>query len=130
MEGEFLDYRAAIPKTSATEVIVQTRAFIDSVERVSLLINDRRRIPVRCIFENNEVKVSCETEIGRANDQFSAEISGEGVEMGFNNRYLLDALRNSEDDEVKIQLNGPISPMTIIPREGDSFLFLVLPVRL
>lgn len=130
LEGDFLDYRAAIPKTNATEVVLQTRAFIDSVERVSLLINDRRRIPVRCIFENQEVKVSCETEIGRANDQFSAEISGEGVEMGFNNRYLLDALRNSEDDEVKIQLNGPISPMTIVPREGDSFLFLVLPVRL
>ena len=130
LEGDFLDYRAAIPKTSATEVVLQTRAFMDSVERVSLLINDRRRIPVRCIFENQEVKVSCETEIGRANDQFPAEISGEGVEMGFNNRYLLDALRNSEDDEVKIQLNGPISPMTILPKEGDAFLFLVLPVRL
>ena len=50
--------------------------------------------------------------------------------MGFNNRYLLDALRNTEGDEVRIELNGPLSPMKILPKEGDSFLFLVLPVRL
>ena len=57
-------------------------------------------------------------------------MEGENVEIGFNNRYLLDALRNADSDEVKIQLNGALSPMKVLPREGDSFLFLVLPVRL
>lgn len=130
LEGEFLDYRAAIPTTSSTEIIVSTRSMIDSVERVSLLITDRLKSPLRCVFEDNQIKISCSTAIGRANDQLDASISGNSVEMGFNNRYLLDALRNSEGDEVKIQLNGPLSPMKILPREGDSFLFLVLPVRL
>ncbi len=130
LEGEFLDYKAAIPNSSSTEVIVSTRAFINSVERVSLLIADRLKSPVRCLFEDNEIKVSCSTAIGRAKDQLSATISGDNVEMGFNNRYVLDALRNTEGDEVKIQLNGALSPMKVLPREGDSFLFLVLPVRL
>lgn len=130
LEGEFLDYKAAIPNSSSTELIVSTRNFIDSVERVSLIITDRLKSPVRCLFENGEIKLSCTTSIGRASDQISAEISGDNVEMGFNNRYLLDALRNSEGDEVKIQLNGALSPMKILPREGNSFLFLVLPVRL
>lgn len=130
LEGEFLDYKAAIPNSSSTEIIVSTRAFISSVERVSLLITDRLKSPVRCLFEDNEIKVSCSTAIGRAKDQLTANITGENVEMGFNNRYVLDALRNTEGDEVKIQLNGALSPMKILPREGDSFLFLVLPVRL
>lgn len=130
LEGEFLDYKAAIPVSSTTELIVSTRSFINSVERVSLLITDRLKSPVRCQFEDNEIKVSCSTAIGRANDQFEANISGNNVEMGFNNRYLLDALRNTEGDEVKIQLNGALSPMKVLPREGDAFLFLVLPVRL
>ncbi|MBE6821702.1 MAG: DNA polymerase III subunit beta [Ruminococcaceae bacterium] len=130
LEGEFLDYRAAIPTASTTEMFVNTRALIDSVERVSLLITDRLKSPVRCRFEENEIKVSCSTAIGRANDQLEAKITGNPVEMGFNNRYLLDALRNAEGDEVRIQLNGALSPMKILPREGDSFLFLVLPVRL
>lgn len=130
LEGEFLDYKAAIPSTSSTEIIVSARTFIDSVERVSLLITDRLKSPVRCLFEDNEIKVSCSTAIGHANDQIDAKISGSNVEMGFNNRYVLDALRNAEGDEVKILLNGSLSPMKILPLEGESFLFLVLPVRL
>ena len=130
LEGDFIDYKAVIPKENATQMVLQTRRFMESVERVSLLINDRRRIPVRCIFEDDMVRISCETEIGRANDQFPAQISGNTVEMGFNNKYLLDALRYAEDDEVRVCLNGPFSPMTIVPKDGDAFLFLVLPVRL
>ena len=130
LDGEFLDYNAAIPKAFTTEVKAQARSFIDSVERVSLLITDRLKSPVRCIFEDGEVKISCATSIGKANDEFMAPMEGENVEIGFNNRYLLDALRNADSDEVKIQLNGALSPMKVLPREGDSFLFLVLPVRL
>ena len=130
LEGDFLDYNAVIPKKSSTVVVAQTRIFMESVERVSLLINDRRKIPVRCIFENDEIKLSCETEIGRASDQFKVNMEGDGVEMGFNNKYLLDALKNAVDDEIRIELSGPFSPMKILPKESDHFIFLVLPVRL
>ncbi len=130
LEGEFLDYNAAIPKVSSMQGVVKTRAFIESVERVSLLITDRLKSPVRCVFSGSEIRISCSTSIGRANDQIAAQFEGGEVEMGFNNHYLLDALRNTEGDEVRVELNGPLSPMKILPREGDSFLFLVLPVRL
>lgn len=130
LEGEFLNYKAAIPPDSKTEVVVKTREVIESVERVSLLITDRLKSPVRCQFAEDEIKLLCTTAMGRASDQLTAEITGDDVEIGFNNRYLLDALRNTECDEVKIQLGGPLSPMKIVPKEGDSFLFLVLPVRL
>ena len=131
LEGEFLDYKAAIPAQFTTEVTVNTRNLINSVERVSLLITDRLKSPVRCIFsEDGEIKISCVTSIGKANDELSAQITGPEVEIGFNNRYLLDALRTADTDEVKVQLTGPVSPMKIVPTQGDSFLFLVLPVRL
>lgn len=130
LEGEFLNYKAAIPPESQTEVILKTREAIDSVERVSLLITDRLKSPVRCLFADNEVKLNCTTSMGRASDQIDVEMTGQSVEIGFNNRYLLEALRNTECDEVKVQLGGPLSPMKVVPKEGDSFLFLVLPVRL
>ena len=56
--------------------------------------------------------------MGRATDQISAEISGDQLEIGFNNKYLLDALRAAETDEVRLQLGGPISPMLVLPKEG------------
>lgn len=130
LEGEFLDYKAAIPKQSTSEITVKTREFIESTERVSLLISDRLKSPVRCIFAENEVKLSCTTPIGRASDQFSCSMNGDGVEMGFNNKYLLDALKNTECDEVILKLNGSLSPMVVVPKDSDNFLFLVLPVRL
>ena len=130
LEGEFLDYRAAIPQTSTSEAVIKTQDFISSVERVSLLITERLKSPVRCIFDENEVRLSCYTPIGRASDSFPEQLTGPAVEMGFNDKYLLDALRNTEGDQVKIQLNGPLSPMKVLPSEGDSYLFLVLPVRL
>lgn len=130
LEGEFLNYKAAIPPESQTEVVLKTREAIDSVERVSLLITDRLKSPIRCLFDNNEVKLNCTTSMGRASDQLDVEMTGQSVEIGFNNRYLLEALRNTECDEVKVQLGGPLSPMKVVPKEGDSFLFLVLPVRI
>ncbi len=130
LEGEFLNYQAAIPPDCKTEVVVKTRDIMESVERVSLLITDRLKSPVRCQFGGNEIKLLCNTTMGRAKDQLSVEMTGDDVEIGFNNRYLLDALRNTECDEVKIQLGGPLNPMKIVPKDGDSFLFLVLPVRL
>lgn len=130
LEGEFLDYKSAIPDAYATKARVNTRDFIESVERMSLLINDRIKSPLRCIMSNNEIKFSCSTSIGKANDEIQANIDGNSLEIGFNNKYLLDALKNSLCDEIQIQLNGPLSPMKVLPLEGNSFLFLVLPVRL
>ena len=61
---------------------------------------------------------------------FPVEFTGNTLEIGFNNRYLLDALHNVETDEIRVQLGGPLNPMKILPKEGEAFLFLVLPVRL
>lgn len=130
LEGEFLNYKATIPSSSKTTVTMRSREAIESVERVSLLITDRIKSPIRCIFSGSEVKLLCTTAMGRASDQMEVAMEGEDVEIGFNNRYLLDALRNTECDEIRVGLSGPLSPMTISPKEGDSFLFLVLPVRL
>ena len=63
-------------------------------------------------------------------EAISADIVGDEEDMGFNSRFLLDALRNSESDEVRVELKGAHKPMKVMPKEGDSFLFLVLPVRL
>lgn len=130
LEGEFLDYNAAIPKGSSVNVKVNTRVLIEAVERVSLLISDRVKSPLRVKFADNEVYLNCSTALGKANDSISASIEGNPLEMGFNNRYLLDALRAAECDEVMLEISGPLSPMKVVPVGSDSFLFLVLPVRL
>lgn len=130
LDGEFLPYRKAIPQTVTTTIRVKTRELIDAVERASLVINDRLKSPLICDFRDGHINVSCTTPLGSANDRIDAEIEGNAEEMGFNSRFLLDALKNAETDEVRIELNGALSPMKVLPSSGESFLFLVLPVRL
>ena len=130
LEGEFLDYRSVLGGDAGTEVKVGVRDFADSVDRASLLISDRLKSPIRCVFEPDRIKVRCTTSIGRVYDEIGAELKGNPVEIGFNNRYLIDALRATECDQIRIRLNGPLSPMKIYPPDGENFIFLVLPVRL
>ena len=130
LDGEFLPYRKAIPQQTTTTIRVKTRELIDAVERASLVINDRLKSPLICDFRDGHINLSCTTPLGSANDRIDVQIEGQEEEMGFNSRFLLDALKNAETDEVRIELSGALSPMKVLPAAGESFLFLVLPVRL
>lgn len=131
LEGQFLDYRSAIPDSPTTIIEVNVRKLADAVDRVSLLITDRLLSPLRVKFTEHLITMKCNTAAGHAYDEAPCNrLSGEDVSIGFNNKYLLDAIRSTGCDEVLFKITGPLSPMIIAPKEGDDFLFLVLPVRL
>lgn len=130
LEGEFLDYRSAIPSAKSTTVRINTKNLIDCIERTSILITEKTKSPTKFIFDEDTVKISAVTTKGSANDKVRASIDGKRTEIGFNNRFVLDALRSCESDEVILQLNGPVAPALILPTEGDHFLYLILPVRI
>lgn len=129
IEGEFLNYERVIPEGFKTRVTVDTHDFINVVERASLIITERLKNPLRVQFEDGRVTVRCQTTLGKVVDELPVKMEGEAVEIGFNNRYLLDALRFSGCDKVVLELNGALSPVKITPEDGTGFLFLVLPVR-
>ena len=130
IEGSFIDYNSTIPKGTETQVVVNTREISQAVDRMSLLATDKFPSPVRCNFSNDEITFVCNTSMGKANDSISTTISGSDVEIGFNNRYLLEAIKNCETDEIKIILNGSLSPMVIKPVKSDDFIYLVVPMRI
>ncbi len=130
LEGEFFNYKNAIPAESSTKARVNLKLIVDSVERTSLLITSKIKSPVRCVFDENQIKISSATALGAANDKIPASIEGKRVEIGFNNTYLTDCLKTVDVDEVSIELSSPVSPIIIKPVEGDNFIFLIIPMRL
>ena len=130
IEGDFLDYNNAIPKQNDKEVRANTRRMIEASERMGLLISDAIKSPVRCVFGNDEITFSCRTAVGSATDRLSADAPNEPVEIGFNNRYFMDAFRAVSSDEVRMMIGSPVNPVKVLPPDGESFLFLLLPVRL
>ncbi len=131
LEGEFLNYRNSIPKLSKYSIDVDRRTLISSVERVSLIINDKFKSPVRCVFGDKVLKVSTATTLGKAVDECGVDGDGEDLEIGFNNRYLLEALRAAPADTLRLQLSTSVSPCVIVPADGSkNFIYMILPVRL
>ena len=131
LEGEFLDYKNAIPRKNPISVIADTKALIESIDRVSVVISEKQKSPVRCLFDHDKVLLSAKTGNGEAKDICRLSGDGGGLEIGFNNRYLMEALRYAPADTVKIELNTGVSPAIIVPTEGEeNFLYMVLPVRL
>lgn len=128
IEGEFLDYRRVIPEGYKTRVTVDVRDFATTIERASLIITERLKNPLRVMFDDH-ITVRCQTTLGKVVDELAAQVEGDPVEIGFNNRYLLDALRYSRCDKLVFELSGPLSPVKVLPKDGGDFLFLVLPVR-
>ncbi len=130
IEGEFFNYKSTIAVSLPRTTKINTRRFLEAVNRVSLLISDKLRSPIRLNIESEGVRLSCTTSIGTATDEVTAFTEGTELEIGFNNKYLSDALNAADTDEVIISSDSPVSPFIITPPEGDSFLFLVVPVKL
>lgn len=130
LDGDFLDYKAAIPKTSSTTVLINTQDAIDCIDRTLPVIENDKKNPIRCLFEGDEMRVSTVSALGRVVDYTHANVSGDRVEIGFNSKFVLDALHAADTDQVRIELGGAISPAKIMPINNENFLFLVLPMRL
>ena len=131
LEGEFLAYRQAIPRSNETCLEADTKTLLSSIERVSLIITEKLKSPLRCMFEDGLLKISTKTAIGEAADQCPITGDGKGLEIGFNNKYLMDALKAAPADRVRLELSTSVSPCVILPAEGEeNFLYMVLPVRL
>lgn len=130
IEGEFLNYKAAIPPKNKNMIRVKVHEIINSIERVSLIVSERLKNPIRMNFENNVIKMNCITSIGKSYDECIIENLEQNIEIGFNSKYLLDALRACDEEEINLSISNPLNPMIIYPIEGNKFTYLVLPVRL
>lgn len=131
LEGEFLAWQKAIPKENPIKVTVNTRSFLQSIERVSLIISEKLKSPLRCVFGENEIHLNTKTAIGNASDCCPVEGSGGELEIGFNNRYMMDALKAAPAESIRLELSTGVSPCVILPAEGEeNFIYMVLPVRL
>lgn len=129
LSGTFIDYKAAIPKSCNTTIKVKTQTLEQSLQKVSVLITQKISVIMRIL--EKEVCLQCESNLGKVEDVLKIKKEGETLEkIAFNNRFMLDALKHCKEEEILIGFNGPVMPIKIEPLSGESFLYLILPVRL
>lgn len=131
LEGDFLNYHKAIPTGFANTVKVSRTEFLHAIDRVALVIDEKTKNPVRLSFRENFIDCLCMTPLGKAEDVCFCEGDGGGMEIGFNGKYIMDAVKSAPADELLICLNTSSSPCVIMPAdENDSFKYMILPIRL
>ena len=131
LEGEFLDWRRVVPSNCPIKLVANVSDLASSVERVGLIVSEKYKSPVRCVFSHQELLMRTSTTIGAAEDRCSIAGDGKELEIGFNVRYLADALRVIPSEEVTLELTNGLSPIVLTPVDDKyDFAYMVLPVRI
>ena len=131
LEGEFLDWKKVVPTNCPIKLTAHVSDLVSSIERVGLIVSEKYKSPVRCVFGNQVVYLRTNTTIGAAEDQCSLAGDGKELEIGFNVRYLADALKAIPSEEVVLELTNGLSPIVLTPADNKfDYSYMVLPVRI
>jgi len=131
IEGEFIKYRQVFTEDHATVVTVNRHAFLMSLERVSVIASkEAKKNPIVLRIEADRLEVSSQTESGNVRDEIPVEADGGDMEISFNPRYLLEAVRAMDDEMIAMQFNSPLNPCVLRGLEDPTGKYLVLPLRL
>ncbi len=131
LEGEFLDWRRVVPTNCPIKLVAHVGELASSVERVGLIVSEKYKSPIRCTFSNQVLNMRTSTTIGAAEDRCSIAGDGKELEIGFNVRYMADALRVVPSEEVTLELTNGLSPIVLTPTDDKhDFAYMILPVRI
>ena len=131
IDGDFPDYTKVIPKGNPNIVKVEHNELLQALRRVSILSSERYK-GVRMEFSNDKVAISANNpDLGEAVEEIEAEYKGKALSIGFNARYLIDVLTVLDGDgEIDIELKDELSPSVIRKAGIDSYLYVLMPMRL
>lgn len=130
LDGEFVKYEDILPKESHTRVILNRNDFLESIERASLLAKVGKNNLIRLDIKSNNIEITSKSEEGNVKEDVIISKEGNDLIIGFNSKYLIDALKVIDDEEINILFNSSVSPCLIRPVSGDEYEYLVLPVRI
>ena len=131
LEGEFLNYKNSVPQSAKFQLKVDKDELISALERVSIVLSDKIKGPIRTQFCDGVIKMTAASALGKASDECAVEGDAEELEMGFNDRYMIEVLKAVPANEICLQLSTSITPCIISPVDGsNNFLYMILPVRL
>src|SRR5207302_8636416 len=129
IEGQFPNYEAVIPRTHPARLTTSRGALSSALRRVAVMAEERNK-PVKLALSPASLKVSASSqELGEAEEILDVEYAGEEMVIGFNSRYLLEAMAALEKDQVVPEIKDAQSPGVIKSVEGEGYCCVIMPMR-
>lgn len=129
LEGDFINYRQIIPEEYGTLVKVNNAQLLDSCDRASLLAREGKNNMIRFNIRQDSLQITSNAEIGEVFEEIPVETQGSGLEIAFNAKYLIDALKVIESEYIRLEFTTSVSPGIIKPEDSEKYVYLILPVR-
>ncbi|NDC24526.1 MAG: DNA polymerase III subunit beta [Proteobacteria bacterium] len=130
IEGKYADYRRIIPETMPHGIKVDKESFLASLKRISLMSSDKSRSLTFTLSPGILQLSSQSPELGDAQEEIAVDYQGEEMKIGFNSRYLIDAVSSIEGENVILELKGKQNPGVIRSCSGDNHTSVVMPMRI
>ena len=130
IEGQFPNYEQVLPKGQPRRLTLSRAAFTAALRRVSVMSEERTR-PVKLVLAPGTLRLMAyHPELGEAEEALDVGYAGDELTIGFNSRYLLEALAPLSADEISIELNDGMSPAVIKSFEDEGTLCVIMPMRI
>ena len=130
LEGKFVNYLSLLPQEHKLLVNVNKQELQNGIERASLMAKDGNSNLIKLDIQDETLIITSNSQLGKVREEVAINLQGEGVQIAFNSRYLLDVLKNMEEDEVVMEMTSGITPCVIKGNNMNNAKYLVLPVRL
>ncbi|MGV8145358.1 MAG: DNA polymerase III subunit beta [Alkaliphilus sp.] len=130
LEGEFINYKQIIPTEFNTNIIVETKKLIESLERASLISTESKKNLVKMNIVEDKIIILSNSELGKGYEEIEIEKEGNNIEIAFNSKYIIEALKVIEEEKIVFSFTTNIRPGIIKPKDNDNYVYLILPVRI
>lgn len=130
LDGKFVNYNSLLPQEHKLLVEANKQDLQNGIERASLMAKDGNSNLVKLEVQQDNLVITSNSQLGKVREEVGITMQGEGIQIAFNSRYLLDVLKNMEEDVVVLEMTSSVTPCIIKAKETDSYRYLVLPVRL
>lgn len=130
IKGDYINYKNILSRKSASRIIVNREEFLESLDMVWLIAKENNNNVIKLEFDEDRMLISARSQAGSINESVSINITGTPVEIAFNAKYLLDIAKAVEDECIAFNFNTSVTPCIAEPVNGESFYYLILPIRL
>ena len=130
IDGKFPDYKKLVPTNNDKSLIVSSKDFINSIERVASVSLDRKE-GVKLFLSKDNLQLSVNSaNSGEGNEKIKAEFSSENLNISFNSKYLIDIASEIEDVNLKMNLKDSVSPVLVEDKSDKNSYYVIMPMKI
>ena len=130
LDGKFISYNSLLPQEHKIGILINKPKFQECIERASLMAKETNSYLIKFKTNGDNLVITSNSQQGNVREEIEIDLQGENIEIAFNSKYLLDVLKNMDEEEIVLELTSSIAPCVIKGKNTDSYKYLVLPVRL